>query len=216
MYGNKTLGDIVIDVFYQTGLTTYVFPFLLVFAALYAVTMKIKILTDNPVLNGIVSAAIAYAFVSFGGGEWLNALLPLFMVFALILIVILLLYRFFGATEEQILSVFKNPVIVLLVVGFVVLLVFVALQDWLIYSDRIPAWRVNESGQLLPEGQIANGTKPHVIVVNGVQYELINGIYYKQGYEGTAYALGSPVVIGGIILLAIIGIAVALIIMPKE
>ncbi len=217
MSGNETIGTIVFQVLGQLGITDYVIPFLLIFAALYAILVKTKILSENGFINFLVAFSIAYAFVALGAGKILNAMLPYFMMFAFILMILLLLYRFFGATEENIYNAFKNPIVILFVVGMIILTFFLSLQDKLIYMDKIPAWRVDENGTVLPEGQVSNAThRPNIIVVNGVSYTLINGIYYKQGYEGVAYAFGSPAVVGSIVIMIIIGIAVALILIPKN
>ncbi len=217
---NESVTGSVFTILDKLGITNYVIPFLLIWTALYAVLMKLKLVSENAQLNGLIAFAIAYIVVAFGIGPMINALLPLFIMFALLLIVIILLFSFIGVPGESIASAFKNPGVILIVVGFVVLLTFVALQDWLIFSDRIPAWKVNESGAVLegvshyPDNETAQ--KPPKIIVNGVEYTLIKGMYYKQGYEGTAYAIGNPQVIASIFILAILGVATALIVWPKD
>jgi len=214
----------VITILDQLGLSDYIMPFLLIWTAMYAVTMKLKLPSDRADLNGILSFAMAYMFVAFGGGKMVNALLPFFMIMFLLLFIALLLYLFIGAKQENVVKALTSPVMVLVIVGFLVLFTFIALQDWLIFSDRIPAWKVNESGDLIPGTEIVGGPvgnisdvegKPHSIVVNGVEYELIEGLYYKQGYEGAAYAMGQPQVIAGIFIIVILGVVVALIVWPK-
>ena len=217
-------GAQVITILDQLGLSNYIMPFLLIWTAMYAVTMKLKLPSDRADLNGILSFAMAYMFVAFGGGKMINALLPFFMIMFLLLFIGLLLYLFIGAKQENVVKALTSPVMVLVVVGFLVLFTFIALQDWLIFSDRIPAWKVNESGELIPGTEIVGGPvgnisdvigKPHSIIISGVEYELIEGLYYKQGYEGAAYALGQPQVIAGIFIIAILGVTVALIVWPK-
>jgi len=218
-------GAEVITVLDQLGLSNYVIPFLLIWTAMYAVTMKLKLPSDRADLNGILSFAMAYMFVAFGGGKMLNQLLPFFMIMFLLLFIALLLYLFIGVKQENVVKAMTNPVAVLFVVGMLILFTFVALQDWLVFSDRIPAWQVNESGDLIVEdrfGQNYLGNvsdvegKPNSIIVEGVEYTLIEGIYYKQGYEGSAYAIGQPQVIAGMFILIILGVSTALIIWPKD
>jgi hypothetical protein len=218
-------GADVFTILDQIGMNEYIMPFLMIWTAFYAVTMKIKVPTDDAKLNGILAFALAYMFVAFGGGKMIYQLLPFFMIMFLIILIALLLYLFIGAEPGKIVEAATNPVVVLTLIGFLVLFTMIALQDWLVFSDRIPAWQVNESGDLIVEDRIggeypgnissAEG-KPHKIIVDGAEYELIEGVYYKQGYEGSAYAIGQPQVIAGIFILAILAVATALIIWPKD
>ena len=208
------------------GFSNYVIPFILIFAALYAVTMKIKLPSDRADLNGIISFAITYIFIAFGGGKMVNALLPAFIIIYLLLFIALLFYQFIGASSASIVKALTMPSMVFLVIAILIVFTFVSLQDWLSLNDRIPAWQVNSSGDLIVQdriggtytGNITNTSfedKPHSIIVNGQEYDLIQGIYYKQGYEGAAYALGQPQVIGGILILIILGVATAVMVWPK-
>ncbi|MFA5406477.1 MAG: hypothetical protein WC307_03930 [Candidatus Nanoarchaeia archaeon] len=217
-------GATVFTIFDQLGITNYVIPFILIMTALYAVMMKIKLPTDNAKLNGMLAFAIAYMFIAFGGGMMISALLPSFLVLFLLIFIALLFYMFVGVGQESITKVLSNPVIVLFIVILLVIFTFVALQDWIIFSDRIPAYRVSEQGELLPEAELNNYTgnttsiegKPNSILVNGVEYVLIEGLYYKQGYEGAAYAIGQPQVVGSILIFIVLGIVTALIVWPKN
>jgi|GEM_PF-2747674 len=217
-------GAEVITVLDQLGMSNYIVPFLLIWTAMYAVTMKLKMPSDRADLNGILAFAMAYMFVAFGGGKMLNALLPFFMIMFLLLFISLLLYLFIGAKPETVTKALTNPIAVLFIVGMLVLFTFVALQDWLVFSDRIPAWQVNESGDLIVEDRLGQNYlgnvsdvegKPNSIIIDGVEYTLIEGMYYKQGYEGAAYAIGQPQVIAGIFILLILGVVTALIVWPK-
>ncbi len=216
-------GATVFTIFDQLGITNYVVPFILVWAALYAVMMKIKLPTDDARLNGTLAFAISYLFIAFGGGMMISALLPSFLVIFLLLFIALLFYMFVGVKSESIIKVFSNPVIVLFIVVLLVIFTFVALQDWIIFSDRIPAYKVSTSGELLSDVELGNYTgnitdvtgKPNTILVNGIEYTLIEGLYYKQGYEGSAYAIGQPQVVGSILILIILGVVTALITMAK-
>ncbi len=215
-------GASVITILDKLGITDYVMPFILIYFALYAITMKIKLPSDKPSLNGIISFAIAYLVIAFGLGPMINKLLPFFMLTALILMIGLLLFKFIGVPDQKIISFFSNPGTVTLLISLIVLFVFIGLQDWLIYTDRIPSWRVTSNGTVLSEVEVVNHTdtnisvKPHTIIVNGIDYELINGIYYKQGYEGAAYAIGSPEVVSSIFIILMIGFVAALIAWPKD
>jgi hypothetical protein len=218
-------GADVITILDSLGFSNYIIPFLMIWTAMYAVTMKLKMPSDDPKLNGLLAFAMAYLFVAFGGGKMLNALLPFFMVAFLLIFIALLLYLFIGVEPDKIVSVVTQPVVAMLIIGFLILFTFIALQDWLVMSDRIPAWQVNESGDLIVEDRIGTEYpgnisdvqgKPNSIIVNGQEYVLIEGIYYKQGYEGAAYAIGQPQVIAGIMMLIILGAATALIVWPKS
>jgi hypothetical protein len=224
MTTDVSAGEQVITILDALGISDYVMPFIMIWIVMYGISMRIKIPTARADVNGVTAFAMAYMFVAFGGGKMLNALLPFFIVLFLVLFIALMLYLFLGAKQKQVVKVMTNPTMVLFTVGLLVLFVFIALQDWLIMSDRIPAWQINQSGDLIVSDRIggefpgniseAEG-KPHSILVNGVEYELIEGIYYKHGYEGTAYAIGQPQVVAGIFILVIIGVATALVVWPK-
>ncbi len=221
--------DVGADVFTildKLGFTNYVIPFILIWTALYAVLMKLKIIGDNASLNGMIAFTIAYLVIAFGGGAMIATLLPFFIVFFLILLIILLLFSFIGIPNASIVTAFKNPGVILIIIGLITLLTFVALQDWLIFADRIPSWKVNSSGDIIVNNSFSgeypvnisssvNESKPNRIIVNGIEYDLINGMYYKQGYEGSAYALGNPQVIASIFIFVILAIVTALIVWPK-
>jgi len=218
-------GTAVFTILDQLGISDYVVPFIVVWTAMYAVLMKIKIVGDRADLNGIIAFGMTYLFVSVGGGKMVRAILPLFMIMFLILLIIMLLYKFMGAKDESIIKTITNPAVVLLMIMLIVLFTFIGLQDWLVFSDRIPSWKVSETGELLTEDQIGGAypgnvtdieSKPHSIIVNEQEYELIEGIYYKNGYEGAAYAIGQPQVIGGIFILIILGVVTALVVWPKN
>src|SRR3989339_1062222 len=109
-------GTAVFTILDQLGISDYVIPFIVVWTAMYAVLMKIKIVGDRADLNGIIAFGMTYLFVSVGGGKMVRAILPLFMVMFLILLIIMLLYKFMGAKDESIVKTITNPAVVLLMI----------------------------------------------------------------------------------------------------
>ncbi len=213
-----------VDIFKQLGITDYVIPFLLVFTAMYGILTKLKIVSDRADINGLLSFAVAFVVVMAGAGFWINAIIPLLIMVFLLFFIGYLLFLFLGTPQETILNAVKNPITILFIGGLITLFSIIAVQDWLIYQDRIPAWMVNESGDLIvedtyqgayPENISSVEGKPSTIVVNGVEYQLINGIYYKGGYQGVAYALGTPEVIGAILIFIILAVVTMVITLPR-
>ncbi len=214
-----------VDIFKQLGITDYVIPFLLVFAVMYGLLMKLKIVSDRADINGILAFTIAFLFIMAGAGYWLNSVLPVLMILFILFFIGYLLFLFLGAPQESVANALKSTMFIIMVVGLLVLFTIIGLQDWLISMDRIPARMINESGDLIVENRfqgeyIGNVTeaegKPSMIVVDGQEYQLIKGIYYKGGYQGVAYALGTPEVVGAIMVFIILLVSTIAITAPKK
>jgi hypothetical protein len=212
-----------VDIFKQLGITDYVIPFLLVFAAMYGILTKLKIVSDRADINGLLSFTVAFLVVMAGAGYWINSILPLLIMVFLLFFIGYLLFLFLGAPQESVLTAIRHPVTLLFIGGLIALFALIGVQDWLVFMDRIPAWMVDEQGELTVEDRFqgdypGNVTdiegKPSSIIVEGVEYQLIEGIYYKGGYQGVAYALGTPEVVGAILIFVILLIVTVAITIP--
>lgn len=219
------MAELPVDVLQQIGITNYVVPFMLVFAISFGILMKSKIISDRGDINGLVAFAIGFLFAILGGGDIVNKMIPVMITFLMVVFIAIMLFLFLGAKESDFIKFIKNPGVALILIGFVVLITFVVLGDYLIWLDKIPAWMVNSSGDLIvdrnyqgpiPSNLSVNESKPHSIIVEGQEYELINGIYYKGGYTGTVFAIASPEVIGAIVILVILAIGTMIITWPQK
>ncbi|MBT4651031.1 hypothetical protein HOC13_00750 [Candidatus Woesearchaeota archaeon] len=94
--------------FLDLGLLQYfnvIFPVILIWALLFAILQKTKILGENMSLNAVVSMAGALmALLSPTIIQLINFVVPWFVVAFIFLILLLLLYRVLGASEKDVTS----------------------------------------------------------------------------------------------------------------
>ena len=78
-----------------------IFPFLLVFAILYALFSKFKIVGDNKVIQAVAAIAISFIVIlSSDVVELINFISPWFVVLFIFVIMILVVFKLFGTTDE--------------------------------------------------------------------------------------------------------------------
>lgn len=164
-------------------------PFLLIFSLSYGILQKIKIFSDSAVVNGIISFAVAAIFTSF---ELLSGalftLVPIFVIFIFVLFILILIYMFTGASLQEISKVFKKGYIIILLVGVVVSLILLGLQEVFVESFAPePIEWANASGNFTAR-----------------EGEIIRGYYFERGMSGFSYIMAHPKVIGTIVLVAIL------------
>lgn len=98
--------------FLDIGLFQYfnvIFSVLLIFAILFAILHKTKILGENTTINAIVAIAIALmCLLSQNLIDLINFIAPWFVLVFVFVILLLLIYQTFGATEKDILSALKG------------------------------------------------------------------------------------------------------------
>jgi len=86
-----------------------IFILILVFALVYALLQHSKVFGDNKVLHGIIAIIIAIIVMLFSSlSEFIQILAPWFAIFFIILIFIIMLYKVFGATDDQIRTVISH------------------------------------------------------------------------------------------------------------
>jgi len=98
--------------FLETGLLNYfsiIFPALLVFVLIYAILEKTKILGENKVVHAIAAIVAAFlVMLSRDIVEIINFGAPWFVLVFVFLVLLLLIYRFMGASEENLAWVIRN------------------------------------------------------------------------------------------------------------
>jgi hypothetical protein len=87
-----------------------VFLLIFVFAIMYALFQWAKILGDNKVLHAIISfiAALFVAIYSKGASAMVRYMIPWFTMLAIFMVLAIMLYKIFGASDDDIRSVIKN------------------------------------------------------------------------------------------------------------
>jgi len=63
-FGSGALGDLL-SKWEQAGFFTYLLPFLLIFALVFGILMRIKVFKDNKVVNGIIALSVALMSLQF-------------------------------------------------------------------------------------------------------------------------------------------------------
>ncbi len=112
------------------GLFDVILPLILIFALIFGVLEKTKIISDKAVVNVIIASAIAFIFTSFiKAGRFLRLMTPMIIGMLVVLLFIFLIFRFIGVKEEQLVGAFKKSIVTYgLVIGLVILFVFVAMN----------------------------------------------------------------------------------------
>lgn len=132
----------------QTGILDIVLPFLLTFAIVYGMLLKMKLFGEKQSVNAVI-ALVAALLVALSPGSrgFLSALFPLYTVYFILIIMMFFLFIFFGVKTE---SIVKSRPIMILVVAFLIILFLVSLGG-------IGGEELQEIG-LSAEGLSANGT----------------------------------------------------------
>lgn len=98
--------------FLDIGLFQYfnvIFPILLIFAVVFALLHKTKILGENPTINAIIAIAIAFmSLLSQSLIDLINFMAPWFVLVFIFVILLLLIYQTLGASEKDILGALKG------------------------------------------------------------------------------------------------------------
>ena len=91
--------------FLDVGLFQYfkvIFPVLLIFAVMFALLQKTKILGQNLTINAVVSIAVAFmAILSSTVIELINFMAPWFVLVFIFVLLLLMIYQMLGATEDS-------------------------------------------------------------------------------------------------------------------
>ncbi len=87
-----------------------IFPVLLVLFLVYAILHKTQVLGKSMLLNAVISVAIAFMVaVSRTLIDLINFMIPWFAIAIIFLVLLLLIFRAVGASEESIAGVAKQP-----------------------------------------------------------------------------------------------------------
>ena len=115
--------------FLDVGLLSYfnvIFPVLLIFAILFAILQKTKVLGSNLTINAIIAVSIAFmSLLSKTLIKLIGFMTPWFVLLLVFIILLLLIFQTLGATDKDIASVLKSEKLVhwsIIGVGLLILL----------------------------------------------------------------------------------------------
>ena len=167
-----------------------IFPFLLVWALVFAILQKTKMLGDRLGLNVMVAVVVAFlVLLSDDAINIIKFIIPWFTIAIIFFILLLLIFQLFGAQDKDIFAALKGDrAITWVIIGVAIVIIFAAFG--------------NVFGQKLTEAAFQQGT---VNVTEGG-----TGVA-TPSFQSNIYAtLFHPKVLGMLILFAIAIFAVAL------
>ena len=107
----------------------FIFPMLIVFAIVFAILQKTKII-DNPAMNSIIAVAAAFTLLlSRKAIEVINFMIPWFAIAIIFLILMVLLFRTMGAKEEMFSNIVKDKLVYWSIIGIAIVIFAVALGN---------------------------------------------------------------------------------------
>jgi len=119
--------------FLQLGVLRYfsiIFPALIVFVIVFALFEKFKILGENKSVHTIVAIALAFLVIlSSSLVELINTMAPWFVIIFVFVVLLLVLFKLMGASDEAISSMLmKNKGVqwILIGIGFIILIAALA------------------------------------------------------------------------------------------
>lgn len=172
------------------GYFNVVFSFILVWALVFAMLQKTKVIGDKAGLNVLVAVAIAF-LVSLSDNvvQVINFMIPWFTIAIIFFILLILIFQIFGATEKDIFAYIKAD----RSVGWVIIGVVLVI---------IGASFANVFGQTLTQASFEEGTT--VTISGGTGVATPN---FQQNIYATLF---HPKVLGMIVLFAVAIFAIAL------
>src|SRR3989338_756258 len=98
----------ILDLSLLEGIS-FIFPWLLVFAFVFAILQKTKVIGENKSINGLIAVVAAFTILlSKAAIAILNFVIPWFAVAIIFFILLVLLYMIFGHTDKSIFEYVKE------------------------------------------------------------------------------------------------------------
>ena len=128
----------------ETGFFEVFAPFFIIFGIMFGILAKSKILGEKTEWNAVIAFFIALLIASNSDyREFVNAMIPMFTLFALIIFLIIFLYLMLGAKEGNLTKALGEPVIQWTVVGFSVFIFFFVIAN--LYGTQFQSETLNET-----------------------------------------------------------------------
>ena len=136
--------------FLEIGLLKYfsiIFPALLVFALVYAVLTMTKMLGDSKTVNAVVAIVLAFlVMLSEDIIALINFIAPWFVLFFLFIVLLLVVYKIFGATDKNLANFITTDRPVQWAI-FAIGIVIVVAGFSHVYGQRLLKSTVNETSE---------------------------------------------------------------------
>jgi len=126
--------------FLQLGLMNYfsiIFPALIVFVIVFALFQKFKILGEDKTVHSIIAIALAFLVIlSADVVELINVMAPWFVIIFVFLVLLLVLFKLMGASDENIAAILtKNKGVQWIIIGIGFIILIGALAH--VYGERL-------------------------------------------------------------------------------
>jgi hypothetical protein len=149
--------------FLETGLLNYfsiIFPALLVFVLVYALLQKIKILGENKTINILVAIALGFiVLLSESILSIINFAAPWFVIFFIFMVLLLVVFKLMGASDENIANVIRSDKVVQWVIlAISIIIVISAFAN--VYGQRLLPLTLKETNITTEEGEVVTTATP--------------------------------------------------------
>ena len=179
--------------FLDVGLLRYfnvIFPFIFVWAIVFALFQKTKIIGDKVGVNSLIAVAVAFMVsLSDSAVQMINFMIPWFTIAIIFFLLLILVFQVFGAGEKDIFKALQGDKSITWVIIGVALVIALAAFS-------------NVFGQQLTQAAFQGGQSDNVTSSSGVA---------SANFQSNIYAtLFHPKVLGMVVLFAIAIFAIAL------
>ena len=187
------------------GLVNYfssIYPVLIVWAIIFALLQKTKVIGQSMGINGIISVVIALmTLLSPTLVAIVNQMVPWFAMLIIFIVLVMLAFMTFGAKEADIASIIKNTTFLWIMIGACLLIFGAAVA--------------NVMGQQLTEASFGDGTVNSVnngsLPANAAGEIPATGSTATPNFQSNIFAIAThPKVLGMVILFAVMIFAIAL------
>lgn len=128
----------------ETGFIEVFVPFFLIFGIAYGLLAKSKVFGEKNEWNVVIAFFIAIIIAANPPyREFVNALVPVFTLFALIIFLIIFVYLMLGAKESNLETALGHPVIQWTIVGFSIFLFFFVIAN--LYGTELSGVTMNQT-----------------------------------------------------------------------
>jgi len=175
-----------------------IFPVILIFALVFAILQKTKIVGDSLGINSIIAVAVAFmALLSENVIQVVKFIVPWFIIAIIFFLLIILVFQVFGAKESDIFNYIKgDKAIGWVIIGVGIVIIFAAFANVL--------------GQQLTEASLQGAQGANASTTSIGSSSVATGNFQQNIYS----TLFHPKVLGLLILFGIAVFAVALLTGP--
>jgi hypothetical protein len=123
-----------------------IFPVLLVFALMFALLQKTKVVGESVGINAIIAVAVAFMILlSDTLMQMINFMVPWFVVVIIFFILLILIFQMFGAKEADLASAVKDKAVYWTIIGIGIVILLAAFGNVLGQSFTEQAFQPGEN-----------------------------------------------------------------------